>query len=109
MLRFGSSSDVLLSAAPRPIIVMSLPRPEASRLRGHRLLHLILMSVYYPSINEWHATSVWSPLFGHDELPIDSHFEFRRVYPASLYRVGVPQDYVPDARGATIMRDRSIL
>jgi hypothetical protein len=67
------------------------------------------MSVYYPSINEWHATSVWSSLFSHDELPIDSHFEFRRVYPASLYRIGVPQDYVPDARGATIMRDSSIL
>ena len=109
MLRFGSSSDVLLSAAPRPIIVMSLPCPEASRLLRHRLLHLILMSVYYPSIYEWHATSVWSSLFGHDELPIDSHFEFRRVYPASLYRVGVPHDYVPDARGATIMRDRGIL
>lgn len=108
MLRFGSSSDVLLSAAPRPFIV-SLPCPEASRLRRHRLLHLILMSVYYPSINEWHATSVWSSLLGHYELPIDSHFEFRRVYPASLNRVVVPHDYVPDARGATIMRDRSIL
>lgn len=108
MLRFGSSSDVLLSAAPRSFVV-SLPCPEAGCLRRDWLPHLILMSVYYPSINEWHAASVWSSLFSHHELPIYSHFEFRRVYPASLNRVAVPHDYVPDARGASIMCDRSIL
>ena len=73
MLGFGSSPYVLLSAAPRPI-VMSLPCPEASRLLRHGLLHLVLVSVYYTTINEWHATSVWSPLFSHHELSIDSHF-----------------------------------
>ena len=109
MLRFGCSADVLLPAAPRPIFVSLLPCPEASRLLRH-LLILLLLSVYYPAIYEWHATSVRPSLLGHDELPIDSHFEFRRVDPASLNRVGVPHDYhVPDAGCTTIMGDRSIL
>ena len=108
MLGFGSSPYVLLSAAPRPII-MSLLCPEASRLLRHGLLHLVLVSVYYTAINEWHATSVWSPLFSHHKFSIDSHFEFRRVDPATLYRVVVPYDNIPDARSATIMGDRSIL
>jgi hypothetical protein len=108
MLRFGCSPDVLLSAAPRPIVV-SLPCPEASCLLRHGLLHLVLVSVYYTSINEWHATGVGSSLFSHHELSIDSHFEFRRVDPATLYRVVVPYYNVPDARSATIMCDRSIL
>jgi hypothetical protein len=109
MLRFGSSADVLLSATSRPIFV-SLPCSEASRLLRHRLLHLKLMSVYYPAIYEWHATSVRPSLLGHDELPIDSHFEFRRVDPAALNHIVVPHDYyVSDARCATIICDRSIL
>ena len=108
MLGFGSSPDVLLTAAPRPIIV-SLPCPEASSLLRHGVLHLVLVSVYYSAINEWHATSVWSPLLGHHELSIDSHFELRRVDPATLYRVVVPYDNVPDAGPATIVCDRSIL
>ena len=108
MLGFGSSPDVLLSAAPSTIVV-SLPCPEASRLLRHGLLHLVLVSVYYTSINEWHATSMWSPLLGHHELSIDSHFEFRRVDPATLYRVVVAYDNVPDAGPATIMCNSSIL
>jgi hypothetical protein len=52
---------------------------------------------------------VWSPLLGHHELSIDSHFELRRVDPATLYRVVVPYDNVPDAGPATIVCDRSIL
>ena len=85
MQRFRCSTHILPSAFWS--FIMSLSGPQAcSLLWWVMIFHFILLPVNDTAVQKWHAASMRTSLFSHDEFPVYSHFKFRWVYPPALYR-----------------------